>query len=301
MDEQPEENIISTSSSQKETIDIIYKLFNIPPSTPDSFKNKELKLKFRNDPNIKFGENFTVKYTGKGVSKIDYGIIQTEKEISNKRPVFYFEVTIINDGKEADLLIGIGEKDIVEKCIQLGLTTHSYGYYAKGKSFNNKKSDKYGETYKTGDIIGCGVDFLNKSIFYTKNGKFLDYAFKDVIIELNKGFFYPSVCLHSLNEEVKFNFGIEDFKYDINDYYNSVLLNKYNLLKGYNPTYDEMDYLVKEYLFHESYMNTFKIMVLKRNENIDNKNLCFKSNEYNCITMNDNKNDIENIIMDVIK
>ena len=78
--------------SKKENIEIIYKLFNIPPPTSDSFKNKELKLKYRSDCNTKFSDSLTVKYIGKGVSKIDYSIIQTEKEISNKRPVFYYEV-----------------------------------------------------------------------------------------------------------------------------------------------------------------------------------------------------------------
>ena len=169
----------------------------------------------------------------------------------------------MEDGREADLLIGIGEKDITEKCIQLGLTSHSYGYHPKGKSYNNKKNNKYGETFAKGDIIGCGADFINKSIFYTKNGKFLDYAFKDVNFELNKGFFYPSICMHSLNIEIKLNFGNENFKFDINNYYENILIKKYNALQNFTPKYDDMDYLVKEYLFHEGYMNTFKSMIKK--------------------------------------
>ena len=246
------------SSTNEEEIKIIRQLFNIPPSSPDSFKNKDYKLRFLTNKNINFVNEFTVKYTGKGISKIDYGIVQTEKEILNKRPIFYYEANIIADGKEADLLIGIGEKDITEKGIQLGLTTYSYGYHSKGKSYNNKKQSKYGETFAKGDIIGCGVDFINKSIFYTKNGKFLDFAFKDINFELNKGYFYPSVCMHTLNIEIKLNFGMEDFKFDINNYYENILIKKYNILQSFNPKYDDMDYLVKEYLFHEGYMNTFK-------------------------------------------
>ena len=211
------------SSKNEEDIKMIYQLFNIPVSSQESFKNKDFKFRFLNNNkinNIVYVNEYTVKYTGKGVSKIDYGIVQTEKEILNKRPIFYYEAYIINDGKENDLLIGIGEKDIPEKGIQLGLTTYSYAYHSKGKSYNNKKNSKYGETYAKGDTIGCGVDFINKSIFYTKNGKFLDYAFKDVNFELNKGYFYPSICMHSLNIEVKLNFGIEDFKFDVNNYLN---------------------------------------------------------------------------------
>ena len=263
------------SSTNEEEIKIIRQLFNIPPSSPDSFKNKDYKLRFLTNKNINFVNEFTVKYTGKGISKIDYGIVQTEKEILNKRPIFYYEANIIADGKEADLLIGIGEKDITEKGIQLGLTTYSYGYHSKGKSYNNKKQSKYGETFAKGDIIGCGVDFINKSIFYTKNGKFLDFAFKDINFELNKGYFYPSVCMHTLNIEIKLNFGMEDFKFDINNYYENILIKKYNILQSFNPKYDDMDYLVKEYLFHEGYMNTFKSMIKKeknkKKENKENK------------------------------
>ena len=248
-------------SKNEEDIKMIHQLFNIPISNQDSFKNKDFKFRFINNKNITFVNEFTVKYTGKGISKIDYGIVQTEKEIVNKRPIFYYEANIINDGKENDLLIGIGEKDLTEKCIQLGLTTYSFGYHSKGKSYNNKKNNKYGETFAKGDIIGCGVDFINKSIFYTKNGKFLDYAFKEINFELNKDFFYPSICMHSLNIEIKLNFGKEDFKFDINNYYENILIKKYNILQSFNPKYDDMDYLVKEYLFHEGYMNTFKSMI----------------------------------------
>ena len=255
------------TAKNQEDIKMIHQLFNIPISDQDSFKNKDFKFRFQSNKNINFVNECTVKYIGKGISKIDYGIVQTEKEILNKRPIFYFEANIINDGEESDLLIGIGEKDITEKSIQLGLTTHSYGYHSKGKSYNNKKSNKYAETFKKGDIIGCGVDFINQSIFYTKNGKFLDFAFKEINFELNKGYFYPSICMHSLNTEVKLNFGNENFKFDINNYYENILINKYNILQGFNPKYDDMDYLVKEYLFHEGYMNTFKSMIKNDKKN----------------------------------
>ena len=39
------------------------------------------------------------------------------------------------------------------------------------------------------------------------NGKFLDYAFKDVNFEIGKGHLYPSVCMHTLNSEIMINFG----------------------------------------------------------------------------------------------
>ena len=83
------------TSKNEEDIKMIHQLFNIPISDQDSFKNKDFKFRFINNKNIIFVNEFTVKYIGKGISKIDYGIVQTEKEILNKRPIFYFEANII--------------------------------------------------------------------------------------------------------------------------------------------------------------------------------------------------------------
>ena len=58
---------------------------------------------------------------------------------NEKEAIFYYEANIINDGKENDLLLGIGKKDLTEKYIKLGLTTYYFGYHSKGKSYNNKK------------------------------------------------------------------------------------------------------------------------------------------------------------------
>ena len=216
--------------------------------------------------------------------------MQTEKEITNTRPIFYFEVLIKNDGKEGDIIIGIGEKDITEKCLSLGSTSRSYGYHSKGKSHNNKKVNKYGENFVKDDIIGCGVDLENKSIFYTKNGKFLGYAFKDINFEIGKGYLYPSVCMHTLNSEIFINFGKENFKFDIKGYYENNLGKKYSELQKINPKFDDMDSLVKEYLFHEGYLQTLKSMIPKDNQEIQEKKDNILNDNIN-IKPNSEKND----------
>ena len=281
--EEKKEKVDENKLNLKNQEDLSYlkQLYTFPEVTEDSFKNKDLKFRFVSNKNIRFYDEYTVSYEGKGASKIDYGTVQPEKEITNTRPVFYFEVLIKNDGKENDILIGLGEKDITEKGLSLGSTTRSYGYHSKGKSLNNKKINKYGEVYSNGDIIGCGVDLENKSIFFTKNGKFLDYAFKEINFEFGKGYLYPSVCLHSLRSEIAINFGKDNFKFDIKKYYENNLGKKYNELQKINPKFDDMDSLVKEYLFHEGYLKTLKSMVsnnTKENkDNLENNNNNLKS------------------------
>ena len=280
----------------REDLSYLKQLYTFPEVTDDCFRNKDLKFRFISNKNIRFHDEYTVSYEGKGASKIDYGTVQPEKEITNSRPVFYFEVFIKNDGKENDILIGLGEKDITEKGLSLGSTTRSYGYHSKGKSHNNKKVNKYGEIYTNGDTVGCGVDLENKSIFFTKNGKFLDYAFKDINFEFGKGYLYPSVCLHSLRSEIVINFGKNNFKFDIKQYYENNLGKKYNELQKINPKFDEMDSLVKEYLFFEGYLKTLKSMV--SNDNKENKNNIEKLND---IKDNNNLNCDNNMQIDEIK
>jgi len=57
-----------------------------------------------------------------------------------------------------------------------------------GKLFGSGDGDEppYGPTYTAGDVVGCGVDFVNDRIFFTKNGEFLGGLVPD---SLKKRFF----------------------------------------------------------------------------------------------------------------
>lgn len=92
--------------------------------------------------------------------------------------------------------MGIGLTSVNFKMNRLpGWDKQSYGYHGDdGNSFcSSGNGQPYGPTFTTGDIIGCGVNMVNSTCFYTKNGHHLGTAFKDLPVRLV--FFFVSVSL----------------------------------------------------------------------------------------------------------
>lgn len=67
-------------------------------------------------------------------------------------------------------------------CCAAGWDKHSYGYHGDdGHSFcSSGTGQPYGPTFTTGDVIGCGVNLIDNTCFYTKNGHNLGIAFTDL-------------------------------------------------------------------------------------------------------------------------
>ena len=93
-----------------------------------------------------------------------------------------------------------------------GWDKNSYGYHGDdGHSFRSSGTgQQYGPTFTTGDVIGCGINLVDGSCFYTKNGHHLGVAFKDLPSQL-----YPTVGLQTPGEVIDANFGQEPFKFDV--------------------------------------------------------------------------------------
>lgn len=113
------------------------------------------------------------------------------------------------------ITIGLSTKDFLSTK-QPGTDGNSYGYYGvNGKKYSSSKHGKeYGPEFKEGDIVGCGIHYYKKEIFFTKNGKYLGFAFpyKD-----DKKL-YPTIGLNSPGERITANFGNKLFKFDIKSF-----------------------------------------------------------------------------------
>ncbi|CAB4251970.1 similar to Saccharomyces cerevisiae YGL227W VID30 Protein involved in proteasome-dependent catabolite degradation of fructose-1,6-bisphosphatase (FBPase) [Maudiozyma barnettii] len=115
------------------------------------------------------------------------------------------------------------------------------GFYAysgyDGKISSPRQISGYNEPYGRDDVIGCGVNFIEGTIFYTKNGVYLGNAFRDV----QDSNFVPAIGLRPGNA-VRTNFGLyEEFVFDIMGYQNNWKLMAYehifsSLSNGANNT-----------------------------------------------------------------
>ena len=65
-----------------------------------------------------------------------------------------------------------------------GWEIDSYGYHARdGRSFlASGLGESYGPTFTTGDIVGCGLNLIDSTCFFTSNGVYLGIAFRDLIV-----------------------------------------------------------------------------------------------------------------------
>jgi hypothetical protein len=130
--------------------------------------------------------------------------------------IYYYEVSIIS-GKRDDVTIGIGFSSKTAPLSRpVGWEPESWGYHGDdGRSFNGHNNGRpYTQPFQPGDVIGCGVNFRNRTAFFTRNGKMLDVAFQDVSLK-NK--LYPTVSLKKAGEQIHANFGQSPFVFNIDD------------------------------------------------------------------------------------
>lgn len=150
-------------------------------------------------------DKLTVTYSAKGNHSNDVGAVQANRAFSHNVLIGYFEMTIINQGERACMAIGLSNTDF-KNTRHPGWEPGSYGYHGEdGRKFmNHSRGEPYAVKFgAVDDVIGCGLNFATREIFFTKNGKYLGTAFTDPSHS-----YYPTVSLHSAGEEVRINFGL---------------------------------------------------------------------------------------------
>eukprot|EP01116_Phalansterium_solitarium_P011139 TRINITY_DN26749_c0_g1_i1.p1 TRINITY_DN26749_c0_g1~~TRINITY_DN26749_c0_g1_i1.p1 ORF type:complete len:425 (-),score=77.42 TRINITY_DN26749_c0_g1_i1:65-1339(-) len=109
--------------------------------------------------------------------------------------------------------VGLARSDYPLTRSQVGWRAGSFGYHSDdGAKFGGRgfSTGGYGPQFGPGDTVGCGFDFADDTVFFTKNGKPLPVAFVRVPAAWS---LYPVVGLDT-NDTITFNFGDRPFLYD---------------------------------------------------------------------------------------
>ncbi|KAF6038732.1 RANBP9 [Bugula neritina] len=159
-------------------------------------------------------DGLTINYKGLGKIPKDAASIRTNYPIPPSCGIYYFEVKIISKGRDGYMGIGLSGADVSNNRLP-GWENNSYGYHGDdGHSFScSGHGEPYGPTFTTNDVIGCCVNLIDGTCFFTKNGVNLGAAFKNISYGM-----YPTVGLQTPGEIVQANFGKEPFLFDIEDY-----------------------------------------------------------------------------------
>jgi Ran-binding protein 9/10 len=145
-----------------------------------------------------------VCYKGPGSDDRDAAAIRTDHPIPSSCPLYYFEIEIVNKGRDGFIGIGFSVADV--KLDRLpGWEPHSYGYHGDdGHVFSGRGAGRqYGPVFGTGDWIGVIFNRVERTISYTKRGLDLGIAFENV----TEDNLYPTVGFRTPDEEIIANFG----------------------------------------------------------------------------------------------
>lgn len=127
-------------------------------------------------------------------------------------PEYYFEITI--EAADSSPLISVGF--IPDGSNNWGVGSYHFqanrvkSYY----SGSNKRQEAYGTFMRAKDIIGCGWNSEDKTIYFARNGEDLGVAFNGVFPAGSTDRVVPAVGLGK-GVKIHINFGQEPFKYNL--------------------------------------------------------------------------------------
>lgn len=122
------------------------------------------------------------------------------------------------------------------ECVAIGIATEafrihsrmpgwdhlSFGYHGDdGGTFHGSggMNERFGPNFGAGDTVGCGIDYVARGIFFTLNGKFLGYGWKNLPTDLLQHDLYPVVGIDT-NAPIQVNFGnTRPFAYNLEEFH----------------------------------------------------------------------------------
>ena len=202
----------------------------------------------------------------------DAASVRSNNPIPKSCGIYYFEIKIVSKGRDGYIGIGLSSRKSATNRLP-GMEKNSYGYHGDdGYIFPGCQIGKpYGPTFTTNDFIGCGLNTITNTCFYTKNGIFLGNAFQNVPTN-----FYPTVGLQTTGETIAANFGQEKFIFDIEGFTTSFrqklidsIVKRQLPLHQVSKAPDYMHELVLSYLVHHGHCKSAKAFASATEQEIE--------------------------------
>ncbi|XWS24783.1 hypothetical protein CRYUN_Cryun27aG0014100 [Craigia yunnanensis] len=199
-------------------------------------------------------DKLSVKYTSVSLHGHDVGVVQANKPAPVKRLLYYFEIYVKDAGVKGQIAIGFTNEGFKMRR-QPGWEVNSCGYHGDdGLLYRGRgKGDDFGPTYTTGDTVGGGINYASQEFFFTKNGAIVGTVCKEKEM---KGRLFPSIAVHSQNEEVHVNFGQKKFAFDLKGYETQERLKQQMTIEKISLPSNISYGLVRSYLLHYGYEDT---------------------------------------------
>eukprot|EP01104_Vermistella_antarctica_P008740 TRINITY_DN2212_c0_g1_i2.p1 TRINITY_DN2212_c0_g1~~TRINITY_DN2212_c0_g1_i2.p1 ORF type:complete len:228 (-),score=31.14 TRINITY_DN2212_c0_g1_i2:269-952(-) len=166
-------------------------------------------------PNLKFADStMTVEYDGVAKFECDAGSVRSDFPVPRSLGMWYYEITVAEGGSDGSIAIGFS-LDTGSLTRLPGIERDTCGWHAlEGRIYSGVgHSQIQGESYGSGDVIGCCFNFITNEVSFTKNGS----AIKSVFRGLSRftAPIYPMVGIRSDGAMLHTNFGEKPFLFDI--------------------------------------------------------------------------------------
>ncbi|CAJ1925672.1 unnamed protein product [Cylindrotheca closterium] len=139
------------------------------------------------------------------------------------RMVAYFEVSILESSSNTQrsprdcVAVGVATESFSCQTRMPGWDAQSFGYHGDdGGTFHASGAmlERFGPCFGTGDTVGCGIDYVARGIFFTLNGVFLGYGWKQIDSEFLENNLFGVVGIDT-NDPVSVNYGNVPFQFNL--------------------------------------------------------------------------------------